>query len=152
MAGLLPPDVVFALRSLRDSYMRHRQSAGGQDVSAKAAFDRLVATVDGALSSGEAPIAQISSSLRSSAKFLSYPIARLSRGEMVRLLGIGSAMAGGSNRDWWHVQSRSGVTGWIPRREIFPDVAAVLSSQAGMGGSARQPEEIELGVRDTMIR
>ena len=153
MVGLLPPDIVFALRSLRDSYTHHRQSVGGpRDAHAKAALDRLIAAVDGALASGEAPVATFSSSLRSSAKFLSRPVDHLSRGEMVKLLGLGDATAGGSKHDWWHAQSRTGVTGWIHRKEIFPDGPAVLTSQPGTAGRAAEPDEIELGVRDTMIR
>lgn len=153
MVGLLSPDIVFALRSLRDSYTRHRQSAGGpRDAHAKAALDRLIAAVDGALASGEAPVANIGASLRSSAKFLSRPVAPLSRGEMVKLLAVGDAAVGGSKQDWWHAQTGLGVKGWIHRKEIFPDGPAVLSSQPGTAGQGGQPDEIELGVRDTMIR
>ena len=146
MVGLSPPEVIAALRSLRDSYMRKRQMSAGPH----GALDKLIAAVDGAINTGEAPIANMIGALRPSPKLFSQPIARLSRGERVRLLGVGGGTPGGSNRGWWQVQSRAGVTGWVERKDLFPDAPVMLSSQPGAAGHGRQPDEIELGVRDTI--
>jgi hypothetical protein len=156
MVGLLPPDIGVALRSLRDTYKRRRDLLSGQPGAHASAglgtVDRLIATVDRAIATGEAPIASLSSALRSSGKLLSHPVAHLSRGEMVRLLGISSTPGGPKGGGWWQVASRSGASGWLDRKEIFPDPPAALSSKAGTASPGRQPDEIELGVRDTMIR
>ena len=156
MAGLLPANILEALRSLRGSYTHQRQLLDGQPgahaSSGLRRVDQLIAAIDQAMVTGEAPIQQLSSALRSSGKFLSHPVAHLSRGEMVKLLAIGGGTTGAPNRGWWQVQTRSGITGWIDRKELFPDAPSALSSLPGTAGRAGQPEEIELGVRDTMIR
>ena len=153
---MLPQDVGAALRSMRDSYNRQRLALAGQTGSHAAGsasnITKLLAVVDRALVTGEAPIANLTGVIRGSPKFIGTPVARLSRGELVRLLAVGRTVPGGPASGWWQVQTRSGVTGWINRNEIFPSAAGALSSKPGIGGpSQSHREEIELGARDTVI-
>jgi hypothetical protein len=157
VVGILSPDAVAALQSLRNSYMHQRQvltgQAGSHAAAGLATVTKLIAVVDKALATGEAPIAALTGILRASAKFIGTPIARLSRGETVRLLAVGGTTPGGPNRGWWQVQTRAGISGWIDRKEIFPDAPRAITSQAGLGGpsDSSHREEIELGARDTVV-
>ena len=153
---MLPQDVAAALRSLRDSYNRQRLSLTGQVGSHAAgsanAISKLLAVVDRALATGEAPIANITGVVRGSPKFIGTPVARLSRGELVRLLAVGKTVPGGPASGWWQVQTRTGVTGWIDRNELFPSGRGALSSKPGVGGPCHSHrEDIETGARVTVI-
>ena len=153
---MLPQDVAAALRSLRDSYNRQRISltgqAGSHAAGSASTISKLIAVIDRALATGEAPIANLTGVVRGSPRFIGTPVARLSRGELVRLLAVGRTVPGGPASGWWQVQTRSGLTGWIDRNELFPASRGALSSKPGMGGpSHSHREEIETGARDTVI-
>jgi hypothetical protein len=83
---------------------------------------------------------QLAAGLRKAPSFVGELVGKVSRGEFVDVVEV--------RGDWWRVRTKSGVEGWIHRREYGPHLPVELSSEKSSLMPGREdPDELEIGGR-----